>query len=221
MAAADGRTVSRVASKATDSPTRPRGSDKEPIGKGAVCRARTGWLRRRVQEALVQGHRIGCQLAAASAKLEGWQLALSGRQTIGRVALRTGEGGPEEARFLASEPRQSRSSVCWPTYSSLGGARNCGMGGEDIITSSLVSSCDGVGDRTSIWAVNAGLWGKGEMSILSSRGPGEEDGSGGVVTVSSRSARHRVFESARLSLPRPSKVPRRLVVKRERRGVGS
>ncbi len=65
----------------------------------------------------------------------------------------------------------------------LGASKNDGRGGEDGMTSSS-GVCPGVGDCTSICAKYGCLWGRGEMSIRSFNGPGEEDGRGGVVTHS-------------------------------------
>lgn len=85
----------------------------------------------------------------------------------------------------------------------LGASRNAGRGGDEGIISSL--TCPGVGDWTSICVAKYGcLCGRGEMSILSSNGPGEDDGMGGVVTQS-----------------RPSIVPNKFEVKRDLRGVGN
>lgn len=71
----------------------------------------------------------------------------------------------------------------------LGASKNAGLGGDDGITSSsgvskMLGVWPGVGDCNSIAAKYGCLCGKGEMSILSSSGPGEEDGIGGVVTQS-------------------------------------
>lgn len=66
----------------------------------------------------------------------------------------------------------------------LGASRNAGRGGEEGI---MISSftCPGVGDWTSICVAKYGcLCGRGEISILSSNGPGDDDGMGGVVTQS-------------------------------------
>lgn len=52
--------------------------------------------------------------------------------------------------------------------------------------SSSVPVNTGVGDGSSIWAKNGTLWGSGEISIRSFNGPGEDEGSGGVVTHSTQ-----------------------------------
>lgn len=62
--------------------------------------------------------------------------------------------------------------------------RGIGAGESSIISS---SSCSlgvesGVGDVTSICEQKGALCGSGEMSIISLSWPGEDEGSGGVVT---------------------------------------
>jgi hypothetical protein len=65
-----------------------------------------------------------------------------------------------------------------------GASKKDGLGGEERISSSWRAGW-GVGDCTSICCTKYGiLWGKGEISICSSSGTGDEDGSGGVVVFS-------------------------------------
>ena len=62
-----------------------------------------------------------------------------------------------------------------------------GLGGDDAISMSSSGVGWGVGDWTWICATWYGcLWGRGETSIRSCIGPGEEDGRGGVVTDSAK-----------------------------------
>jgi len=68
-------------------------------------------------------------------------------------------------------------------WEGFGASKNAGRGGDDGITISS-GVWPGVGDWTSICAKYGCLWGRGEMSIRSFNGPGEEDGRGGVVTHS-------------------------------------
>jgi len=58
------------------------------------------------------------------------------------------------------------------------------------------------------------------MSIRSSMGPGEEDGMGGVLTQSEIVNTYSPLMHVPY-LPRPSIVPKRFEVKRDRRGVGN
>jgi hypothetical protein len=60
------------------------------------------------------------------------------------------------------------------------------------------------------------------MSILSSNGPGEDDGIGGVVTQSAHQlASCPTVYVCFVNLPRPSIVPKRFDVNNDRRGVGN
>jgi hypothetical protein len=79
----------------------------------------------------------------------------------------------------------------------------------------------GVGDETSICAQRGCLWGRGEISMRSFMGPGEDDGRGGVVTLSIIYISSPLPRSKWLCLPRPSNVPKRFDVKSDRRGVGN
>lgn len=88
----------------------------------------------------------------------------------------------------------------------------------------------GVGDWTSTWATNekGALCGRGDISMESPRGAGDEEGgSGGVVTYSAWlpnvNSRSRTSEHVpRVFLPRPSEPSIRWeVVNSARRGVGN
>lgn len=79
----------------------------------------------------------------------------------------------------------------------------------------------GVGGST--FTAYGALWGSGDRSIESFPGPGDDDGSGGVVTCSVEIVNMCNYYArlAKNALPRPSSVPNRLEVKSDRRGVGS
>lgn len=76
----------------------------------------------------------------------------------------------------------------------------------------------GVGDCI---VKNGILWGRGDISMLLFMGPGEEDGRGGVVAHSIYGQNLNPNQKYACDLPRPSNVPNRLDVKRDRRGVGN
>lgn len=56
--------------------------------------------------------------------------------------------------------------------------------GESNMISSSTGVETGVGDATSICKEYAALWGRGDISISSVMGPGDDDGNGGVVMES-------------------------------------
>lgn len=63
-------------------------------------------------------------------------------------------------------------------------SKGAGRGGEDCIVTSSSGVDFGVGDWTSICAKYGCLCGRGDMSIRSCKGPGEDDSKGGVVAHS-------------------------------------
>ena len=66
-----------------------------------------------------------------------------------------------------------------------GASNKLGRLGDDPMVVSSIGVPAGVGDAISICEEKYGcLWGRGEISILSFNGPGEEEGNGGVVTES-------------------------------------
>lgn len=103
-----------------------------------------------------------------------------------------------------------------------GASRGSGRGGDDCKRESSGVVDFGLGEGTSTCTKCGCLCGRGEMSIRSFSGPGDDDGRGGVVTLS-------VFHISISStppvcfpcLPRPSIVPKRFEVKSDRRGVGN
>ena len=67
---------------------------------------------------------------------------------------------------------------------------------------------------------NGALCGRGDISMESFPGPGEEEGGGGVVAHSTVSLSFRVFYML-TSIPRPLIVPNKFWENSDRRGVGS
>lgn len=65
-----------------------------------------------------------------------------------------------------------------------GASTGTGRGGEDCMIDPSSVADFGLGDETSICAQCGCLCGRGEISIRSFIGPGEDDGRGGVVTLS-------------------------------------
>ena len=68
-----------------------------------------------------------------------------------------------------------------------GASRTAGRGGDDGNIGSSGVKVFGLGDATSTCTKCGCLCGRGEMSIRSFIGPGEDDGRGGVVTHSAGS----------------------------------
>lgn len=60
------------------------------------------------------------------------------------------------------------------------------MTGGELIASSTVDCVSGVGTRVAAVRTKGALCGSGDMSIMSPPNPGEDDGTGGVVTPSHR-----------------------------------
>ena len=84
----------------------------------------------------------------------------------------------------------------------------------DGVTSSI-GDVSGVG--STLGATTKGtLWGNGDISI----GPGEEEGSGGVLARSVL-CELKSCQSSMHTLPRPLSVPNRFEEKSDRRGVGN
>lgn len=84
-----------------------------------------------------------------------------------------------------------------------------GSARESCMTSSTTGEVTSIGDISGVvstWVVTmkGALWGSGDISIESFPGPGEEEGSGGVLARS-----------------RPLSVPNRFEEKSDRRGVGN
>ena len=110
------------------------------------------------------------------------------------------------------------------THSSVGfGLRpSSGDDGRGELVSIFISIVDTTGVGESISALkleNGALCGRGDISIESFPGPGDDDGRGGVVVCSATvSIGLEVHEH---HIPRPLIAPRRLEVKRDRLGVGS
>lgn len=69
---------------------------------------------------------------------------------------------------------------CRPSFEFTSGDSSNGLGAAEIIGVSIEESREGDSSSTSLTSPNAGLCGKGDISIASIMGAGEE-GSGGVV----------------------------------------
>lgn len=111
------------------------------------------------------------------------------------------------------------------TYSApkgFGASNKLGRIGDDPIVVSSIGVPPGVGEAISICAEKYGcLWGRGEISILSFNGPGDEEGNGGVVAESILCQHLQYYLPADQLLPLPSSVPKRFDVNKDRRGVGN
>lgn len=92
----------------------------------------------------------------------------------------------------------------------LGGSSDCLWigGGESSIMLSLRSDegvLEGVGDVTSIWVEKGTLWGRGDISMVSMVGAGEEEGMGGVVHRP-QAAEESVIDTSRRMMTKPAMV---------------
>ena len=97
--------------------------------------------------------------------------------------------------------------------------------GESCITSSAkdgvtssIGDVSGVGS-TRLVTMKGALWGSGDISIESIPGPGEEEGSGGVL-ARSVTCQLKPCKSMH-NLPRPLRVPNKFEENSDLRGVGS